>query len=161
MQTLFHSTFIWLFKHNHVYESGYYEIVWWQAEFSLCLCADEHFVEWWPLCCSLFQWVRAALCSLTLFPPPALKPHDNQRNYHISTSPSLLVFPSPSLSLFISQFVVSSSSRLCFQYTNLTFSEDVLRSRKFCLIPLCFKTALPHGSACCNIDLEMKIFFLL
>lgn len=112
---------------------------------------------WWPLCCSLFQWVRAALCSLTIFPPPALKPHDNQCNYHISTSPSLLVFPSHSVSLFISQFVVSSSSRLCFQYTNLTFSEDVLRSRKFSLIPLCFKTALPHGSACCNIDLE--IFF--
>lgn len=76
---------------------------WRQAEFEHSFFLNECCEADRVMAVLLFS-VSASQSSIMLthtLPPPALKPHDNQRNYHISTSPSLLFFPS----LFVCQSV--------------------------------------------------------
>jgi len=98
--------------------------------------------------------VSASQSSIMLthtLPPPALKPHDNQRNYHISTSPSA-VFP---LSLCLSVSLVFLAPLV------FALSIHISLSLKMCFVQgnqvlfhLDSKTVFPHSSTGCNIDFE-------
>lgn len=94
--------------------------------------------------------VSLSQCSIMLthtLSPPALKPHDNQRNYHISTSPSLLFFPS----LFVYQ------SMCCFLLLSSLLSVYISHFLWRCAL---FKEIMSQSftlfqkQCSCNIDYE-------
>lgn len=148
------------YSNTYVHESGTVMVLWrfqvvelsgWRrAEFEHSFFLNE--------CCGADRVMAALLFSVSVsqssimlthsLPPPALKPHDNQCNYHISTYPSLLFFPSLFVYQSICCFLLLSS------LLSVYIPHFLWRCALFMEIQSCFtfvsKTVLSHSSTCCK-----------